>query len=154
MSLRLQREALLGEPYLYLSAYFNEYGGDYPRLLNGVRTHGDRETWLHFFLRGLWRQAQEAHQRGRKLIALRREYTDRYQDHRSPYIVALTRRLFENPYINATEAQQALDCSRQTAFNLFEVLEDDDVLIAVESGGSNSLFYAKEIYEVLDKPVA
>lgn len=153
ISLELQREELLPEPYLYLSAYFNEHRGDYIRLLDGVRTRGEWTHWLHFFLRGIWQQATEARERSEKLRGLRQTYTDRYQDHRSPYIVPLTHRLFENPYISAKEATEHLDCSHQTAYNLIEQLEEDGVLIEVSDGGSGALYYATEIYEALDAPV-
>ena len=153
ISLELQREELLGRPYLYFSAYFNEHRPDYIRLLDDVRQRGEWETWIHFFLRGIWTQAQEAQERASRLTDLRRAYTDRYQDHRSPYIVPLTHRLFENPYITATEAQRALECSHQTAYNLIETLREDGVLVEAEDSGEHTLFYAEEIYDVLDDPV-
>ena len=153
ISLELQREGLLGEPYLYFSAYFNEYRRDYTRLLDDVRMHGEWGAWIHFFLRAIWKQAKEAKKRAIRLINLRREYTNRYQEHRSPYIVQLTHRLFENPYISAKETQEVLDCSHQTAYNLIETLRDDGVLIETEESEGSILFYAEEIYEILDNPV-
>lgn len=150
VSLELQREELLSDPYLYLSAYFNEYRHDYTNLLTQVRTRGDWESWLHFFLRGIWTQATEAVERGERLIELRRTYTDRYQDHRSPYIVPLTQLLFKNPYITAKEIVQRLDCSPPTAYSLIEILEDDGVIDEVESSGESSLYQATEIYKILD----
>lgn len=153
VSLQLQREQLLPEPYLYLSAYFNEHRADYIRLLDGVRHRGEWEAWLHFFLRGIWQQAREAQIRGRRLLELRQAYTDRYQDHRSPYIVTLTHRLFENPYVTASEVTDHLECSRQTAYNLIEYLEDDGVLVEADTSGAERLFHATEVYDALDEPI-
>lgn len=153
ISLELQREELLPEPYLYLSAYFNEHRGDYIRLLDTVRTRGEWTNWLYFFLRGIWQQAREAHERGQKLRQLRQTYTARYQDHRSPYVVPLAHRLFENPYITAKEATNHLGCSHQTAYNLIEQLEEDGVLVEEPDGGGGTLYYATEIYEALDAPL-
>jgi len=152
-SLQLQRESLLPEPYLYLSAYFNEHRADYVRLLDGVRHRGEWTTWLHFVLRGIWIQAREAQIRGRRLLELRQAYTDRYQDHRSPYIVPLTHRLFENPYVTPGDVTDYLECSRQTAYNLIDELEDDGVLIEADAAGQERLFHATEVYDVLDEPI-
>lgn len=152
-SLQLQRESLLPEPYLYLSAYFNEHRADYVRLLDDVRHRGEWETWLHFVLRGIWTQAREAQIRGRRLLELRQAYTDRYQDHRSPYIVPLTHQLFENPYVTPGDVTDHLECSRQTAYNLIDELEDDGVLVEADAAGQERLFHATEVYDVLDEPI-
>lgn len=154
ISLQLQREQLLPEPYLYLSAYFNEHRADYIRLLDGVRHRGEWDAWLHFFLRGIWQQAREAQIRGQRLLALRQKYTDRYQDHRSPFIVPFTHRLFQNPYVTASEVAAHLECSRQTAYNLIEYLEDDGVLVEADKDGQERLFHATEVYDALDEPIA
>jgi len=154
VSLGLQREELLTEPYLYLSAYFNEYRDDYTNLLTHVRTHGAWDDWLHFFLRGIWQQAKEAVERGEQLLELRRTYVTEYQTHRSEYILPLTQQLFKNPYITAKQAEQQFGFSHTTAYSLIETLEEDGVLTAVESDGSSQLYQATDIYERLDKPLS
>jgi len=150
VSLELQREELLTEPYLYLSAYFNEYRGDYTNLLTQVRTHGSWDNWLHFFLRGIWQQAKEGVKRGEQLLKLRRDYVAEYQTHRSEYILPLTQQLFKNPYITAKQAEQQFEFSHTTAYSLIETLEEDGVLTEVESDGSSRLYQATEIYELID----
>jgi Fic family protein len=153
VSLGLQREELLTEPYLYLSAYFNEYRNDYTNLLTHVRTRGAWDDWLHFFLRGIWQQAKEAVKRGEQLLELRRKYVTEYQTHRSEYILPLTQQLFKNPYITAKQAEQQFEFSHTTAYSLIETLEDDGVLTEVESDGSSRLYQATDIYELLDQPL-
>lgn len=153
ISLGLQRDELLTEPYLYLSAYFNEYRGDYTNLLTRVRTRGAWDDWLHFFLRGIWQQAKEGVKRGEQLLELRREYVTEYQTHRSAYILPLTQQLFKNPYITAKQAEKQFEFSHTTAYSLIETLEADGVLTEVNSDGSSRLYQATEIYELLDKPL-
>jgi Fic family protein len=153
ISLELQREELLPKPYLYLSAFFNEYRPDYTRLLSSIRRHGSFDEWLQFFLRGIWTQAEEARVRGEKLLKLQKEYTDRYQDHRSPYILPLAHQLFENPYTTPQEVKATLDCSHQTAYNLINELQTDGVLVATGSNGDGQFYYAKEVYDILDEPI-
>ena len=44
-------EKTLSQPLLYLSLYFKQHRSRYYELLQRVRTEGDWETWLLFFLR-------------------------------------------------------------------------------------------------------
>lgn len=53
---------LLPEPLLYLSAHLKEHQSEYYRLLNGVRTEGNWEAWIDFFLEGVIDAANKAKQ--------------------------------------------------------------------------------------------
>jgi len=58
------------EPILYLSLYFKMKRPKYYELLDRVRTHGDWETWLEFFLAGVKETAQQAADTSREILAL------------------------------------------------------------------------------------
>lgn len=60
----------LREPILYLSLYFKTNRARYYELLDRVRTHGDWETWLEFFLTGVKETAQQAADTSREILAL------------------------------------------------------------------------------------
>ena len=49
----LHHGGVLSRPLLYLSLYFKQHRPEYYRLLDLVRTEGDWEAWLDFFLEGL-----------------------------------------------------------------------------------------------------
>ncbi|MBS1560978.1 MAG: Fic family protein [Bacteroidetes bacterium] len=49
----LQLEGVLRHPLLYLSLYLKQHRAEYYRLLGQVRTTGDWEQWLGFFLEGV-----------------------------------------------------------------------------------------------------
>lgn len=51
---------MLGEPILYLSLYLKQNRHIYYELLQEVRTHGTWETWLEFFLKGVYKSAKQA----------------------------------------------------------------------------------------------
>ena len=51
---------MLSEPLLYLSLYFKEHRDEYYRLLDDVRSTGNWEAWLDFFLEGVRYTAAEA----------------------------------------------------------------------------------------------
>jgi Fic family protein len=51
---------LLPEPLMYLSAYLKEHQMEYYRLLGAIRTQGDWESWVSFFLEGVAEAATSA----------------------------------------------------------------------------------------------
>lgn len=56
----LEYWGLLPEPLLYLSGYLKKHQAEYYRLLSGIRTEGNWEAWIAFFLEGLTTAADEA----------------------------------------------------------------------------------------------
>lgn len=70
IALILCNEGVLREPTLYLSLYFKRRRADYYDMLNGVRTRGDWEGWLGFFLDGVAETAQQAVDTAQRLLAL------------------------------------------------------------------------------------
>lgn len=76
----LHHDGILSEPLLYLSLYFKEHRQEYYRLLDAVRTEGDWETWLDFFLEGIEETAQNAVQTAQRLVAVFQEDEGRIQD--------------------------------------------------------------------------
>jgi Fic family protein len=60
ISLVLVADGALSHPFFYISLYFKLNRGDYYEALQRVRTHGDWEGWLRFFLIGAEAVANEA----------------------------------------------------------------------------------------------
>jgi len=60
ITLILCHNGMLDEPILYLSLYFKQNRHVYYDLLQAVRIHGNWETWLEFFLDGIFRSATQA----------------------------------------------------------------------------------------------
>jgi Fic family protein len=60
ITLLLCAEGILKEPLLYLSVYFKTNRRDYYELLQQVRTEGDWERWISFFMRGVRDTAEQA----------------------------------------------------------------------------------------------
>jgi Fic family protein len=79
ITLYLCATGILREPTLYLSLYFNTHRSRYYELLQGVRTHGDWESWLEFFLEGVQLTAEQAIVTARQILALFEEDTRRIQ---------------------------------------------------------------------------
>jgi len=67
----------LREPLLYLSLYFKQHRDEYYRLLGQIRTHGDWEEWLSFFLDGVRETAEGAVTTAQRLTELFRPDRER-----------------------------------------------------------------------------
>jgi Fic family protein len=63
-------EGALAEPLLYLSLYFKQHRDEYYELLQRVRTRGEWEEWLRFFLAGVMETAEQAASTARRILDL------------------------------------------------------------------------------------
>lgn len=70
ITLLLCAEGVLQEPLLYLSLYFKQHREAYYDLLQRVRVEGDWESWLHFFLTGVFETASQAVQTSRSILEI------------------------------------------------------------------------------------
>lgn len=113
----LEHWALLPEPLMYLSGYLKEHQADYYRHLATVRTQGDWEGWVGFFLHGVETAASEA-ERGIVAIATLIA-TDRRRLLDAPKAGPASYRLFEllpmMPRFTVERVRQQLGTSFPTA---------------------------------------
>lgn len=68
--LLLHHGGLLSQPLLYLSLHLKEHRAAYYEFLDRVRTTGDWEAWVDFFLEGVEHTARGAVQTARRLVEL------------------------------------------------------------------------------------
>lgn len=73
----LNIEGVLRQPLLYLSLYFKQHRVEYYNLLDTVRSTGDWEAWLDFYLEGVERTATGAVETADRLLALFRDDSER-----------------------------------------------------------------------------
>jgi Fic family protein len=70
IALMLHHDGVLRQPLLYLSLYFKQHRAEYYRMLDVVRTTGDWEAWLDFFLEGVAETAAAAVDTAHRLLAM------------------------------------------------------------------------------------
>lgn len=70
ITLLLCNSGMLGQPLLYISLYFKTHRSRYYALLQRVRTHGDWEAWLEFFLDGVIETSTQATTAARDILVL------------------------------------------------------------------------------------
>ncbi len=80
IALLLHQGGLLNQPLLYLSLYLKQHRAVYYDLLDRVRSQGDWEAWVDFFLEGVEQTALGAVETARRLVALFATDTRRIQE--------------------------------------------------------------------------
>jgi len=70
ITLMLCEEKTLREPLLYLSLFFKTHRDRYYELLQSVRTKGDWEGWVEFFLEGVAETSEQGVSTARRLLQL------------------------------------------------------------------------------------
>lgn len=104
------------EPILYLSLYFKTHRSAYYDLLDRVRTKGDWEAWLDFFLTGVRETADQAAAAARRIVALFDEHRRQLETLGRP--AASTLRVFQhmqrNPIVSIPATAQKIGLSAPT----------------------------------------
>jgi len=135
IALLLEHWGLLSAPLLYLSLFFKRHRDEYYRRLSSVRTEGDWEGWIAYFLEGVGTIAEEA-------VDSARELFDLVTRDRSAVLAAragsmMAARLFEllpgHPMLTIARAVELLQTTRPTATKAIQTLVDAGVL--TESSG-------------------
>lgn len=113
----LEHWKLLPEPLMYLSGYLKTHQAEYYRRLSAVRSEGDWESWVGFFLEGVVAAAADAEH---AIIALATQVNaDRLRLLASPRSTPASYRLFEllptMPRFTVEQARQRLETSFPTA---------------------------------------
>ena len=117
---------LLAEPLLYLSGYLKKYQAEYYRRLSIIRTEGDWESWVSFFLEAVSVAASEAE---KNIIDVASLITaDRKRLLKSPKVRPSSSRLFEMlpmmPRFTVEQVGQKLETTFPTANAAVKTLQD------------------------------
>lgn len=119
--------------------------------MGAVRSRGDWEEWISFFVKGVAQQAEESVTRTLALDELRRSYEEEYGGVQYAKN-RLACSLFEQPYVTTKTAADRLNIERSTTYRAIDALEDEGVLEEVTGKARNKEYRAKEIFEILERP--
>lgn len=138
---------LLPEPLMYLSGYLKQHQPEYYRRLSAIRTEGDWEGWVRFFLEGVEVAAHEA-ERGIVAIASL-VATDRRRLLDAPKATPASYRLFEllpmMPRFSIEQVRQRLSTSFPTATAAVKLLEGLGI-VAELTGQKKNRSYSYQAY--------
>ena len=143
----LERWNLLAEPLMYLSGYLKQHQAEYYRRLSAIRTEGDWESWISFFLEGVAVAAAESE---RSIIAIASLIAaDRRKLLQSAKASPATYRLFEllpmMPRFTVERVRQQLETTFPTANAAVQVLEQLGIVVEV-TGQKKNRNYSYQAY--------
>jgi len=147
----LEQWRLLPEPLVYLSGYLKQHQGEYYRRLSAVRTEGDWEGWVGFFLEGVEAAATDA-ERGIVAVATL-VAADRRRLLAAPRIGAVGLRLFEllplMPRFTIEQVRQKLATTFPTATAAVKLLEELGIVTELTGQKKNRCFSYAAYVELL-----
>ena len=144
---------LLAEPLMYLSGYLKQYQSEYYRRLSAIRTDGDWESWVTFFLEGVATAASDAE---KNIIEVASLVTgDRRRLLQSSKAGPASYRLFEMlpmmPRFTIERVRQQLDTSFPTATAAVKVLEDLGIVTEMTGQKKNRSYSYQAHIELLSR---
>ena len=145
--------SLLREPLLYLSGYLKQHQGEYYRRLSTIRSDGDWEGWVSFFLEGVATAAADAE---RSIIDVASLITaDRRRLLQSPKAGPVCYRLFEMlpmmPRFAVEHARQRLETTFPTASAAVKALEGLGIVTELTGRKKNRVYSYQAYVELLSR---
>jgi Fic family protein len=144
-------KGILSSPLLYLSHYLKQNRDEYYQKLLAVRTHGDWEGWLEFFLRGVREVSLEATDTARRIIELKTRLSEIIYSGRKAGVSAL--RLldlsFATPLLDVPLVVSKLGLSRQSATQLVDHLQSLGILHEITGKKRYRKFLFREYVDLI-----
>ncbi len=144
---------LLTEPLMYLSGYLKQHQAEYYRRLSAIRTDGDWESWVTFFLEGVATAAGDAEKNIIEVASL--TATDRKRMLQSTKAGPASYRLFEMlpmmPRFTIERVRRQLDTSFPTATAAVRILEDLGIVTEITGQKKNRSYSYQAYVELLSR---
>lgn len=149
----LEHWNLLTEPLMYLSGYLKQHQAEYYRRLSVIRSEGDWESWVSFFLEGVAVAAADAERSIIDIASL--IATDRRKLLQSPKASPASYRLFEllpmMPRFTVERARQQLDTTFPTANAAVQLLEQLGIVVEVTGQKKNRSYSYQGYVDLLTR---
>lgn len=149
----LEHWGVLPEPLLYLSGYLKQHQSEYYRLLSGIRTEGNWEAWITFFIDGVTAAAAQAERSIVEIATLVAADRRRLLD--SPMSGPAAYRLFEllpmMPRFTIERLRQKLGTSFPTANAAVKALGDLGIVAEMTGQKKNRSFSYQSYIALLSK---
>jgi Fic family protein len=149
----MEHSGQLKEPLMYLSGYLKRYQTEYYRRLSAIRTDGDWEGWVSFFLEGVAMASLDAE---RSIIDVASLITaDRKRLLDSAKAGPISYRLFEllpmMPRFSVEHVRQRLETTFPTASAAVKLLEDIGIVVELTGQKKNRVYSYKAYVELLSR---
>jgi Fic family protein len=148
-------EGILRKPLLYLSYFFKANRSEYYEYLEKIRDEGDWESWLKFFLRGVFEVAQEATTTARNIVQLREKHRNIIATHISKWrgTYQLLEHLYQRPVVTVNGAAEITGLSYANANRLINKFQEHGLLRKMDIYQRNRRFIYSEYLAMFDDTV-
>lgn len=149
----LHHDHLLSQPLLYLSLYFKQHRAEYYRLLDLVRTEGDWEAWLDFFLEGVEHTAMNAVETAKRLLSLFQQDEQEIQrfQRRASTTLRVFRVLCQRPLVNVNQVCESTGLSFPAVAKSMQTLEKLGIVREITGQRRNRVFAYQSYLNILNE---
>lgn len=153
ISLILHNEGVLRVPLLYLSLYLKKHRTEYYRLLDHVRSTGDWEQWLDFFLDGVYDTATGAVDTANRLMELfaSDERTLRSSGVTLSNVYRVHTHMRARPFVTINSIATELNVSYPTAAKALEVLGGTGIVREITGKQRNRIYVYHKLLNILNE---
>jgi Fic family protein len=149
----LRHDGVLSQPLLYLSLYFKKNRREYYRILDVVRTDGDWEAWIDFFLEGVENTASGAVETASRLVDLFKRDEERIhslpQSGRNP--IRIFRYLRVRPVLTINHVCKVTGVTFPTATKGLDALIRLGIVRELTGNRRNRVFVYDRYLEILNE---
>lgn len=154
ITLLLCAEGALTQPFLYLSLYFRVHRPRYYELLQRVRTDGDWESWMEFFLTGVAEVSAQATATTRALLALFEKDRERIMIRRGSGSVLTVFEFLRGRVITSIpRAARELNLTQPTVANALRRLEDIEIVREITGRARDRVYVYQAQMDILNEGV-
>jgi Fic family protein len=152
ITLLLCERGVLQQPLLYLSYYFKANRLEYYDRLTNIRTRGEWEGWIAFFLKGVYVVSRAATDTAREILSLRERNRAVLQNASAPAkSFTLLDKLFEYPLITVRQAEEQIGVAFNTADKYLQQFVDLGIVREATGQQRNRSFRYDAYLEVFDR---
>lgn len=154
--LMLIQDGGLNMPILYPSYYFKKHHAEYYQRLDSVRTEGDFEGWVMYYLQAIKESALDAYVRAKEIEVLELQLKDtlqteqRFSKMRETALLVLAG-LFTQPIISISGMSEASGRSYNTVSALFKTFLEMGLISETESLQRSKLYRFDPYLVLLEK---
>jgi Fic family protein len=151
--LSLIHYGLLQEPILYPSYYFKKFRSEYYDRLDNVRTKGDWEGWIKYYLRGIRVSADDVWQRAWQIEELRQSCLSQIENmgRIRERAAKLLDRLFHHPIMTINDVAEVTGTTYNPAQQLVERFIELNILQVEGERQRDRSFTFKRYMDILEK---
>ncbi len=156
IALILCTEGVLREPTLYLSLYFKARKQQYYDQLDHVRSTGDWEAWLGFFLEGVSSTSQQAVETAQKILSLFTADREKVRGlgRRAGSALQVFEQFTQHPILDGPTLRKALQLTQPTILAAVDALHAMELINEITGQRRNRVWVYQGYYDLLSEGAA